>query len=576
MGARDDETGRPAAVALAALVAVATLAPWALGGAPPLALRVVLASALGAAAVALALAALGRGAALPAVPLWPLGGFVALALAQAVPLPPALHAVLAPGSFAVWHPVEPAAAAVLGPGARPVSLDPRTTLQAAALVAALGALAVFASPLLARRRAATAAAGVVAFGGFAMAAYAIVARARFGALLYGSIQVPTVSPFGPFVNKNHFAGWAAMGAALAASLAVGLAAPALARGERDWTTGRRGAGVVLATVAAAAMALAVVVSLSRGGFLALLAGGLALGALALRPRGRRARLVVPGALLAATLGALVLLAAPEPAHERLRSLGGASFRLETWRDTLRLAASSPLVGSGLGAFHDAYPRFKTGQGPLRVEHAESEYLETLAETGLAGLGLAAGGLLLLVRAVARRASRSTAPAAVGCGGLAALAALAAHGLVDFDLRLPSNAALGALAAAAAASLAGPRPRRLSRTASAALALGAILLLGAVARAPGLPVAAAAYELRAAALTPSAEVRALRLARGEAALESAVRCRPADAQAWLLLAHALAAAGDGHGAAALARRAEALDPRRPGLREAVRLLDRDRP
>jgi O-antigen ligase len=566
--ARDDEPGRPSAIALVALTGAATLAPWALGGAPPFAQRALLVGSLGALAVALAFGALGRGAALPAVPLWPLGAFAALAAVQAVPMPPAVLAVLAPGPAAVWHPAEPAVAAALGPGPHPISLDPRTTLRGAAFVAALGGLAALAAPRLARGRAATRAAGAVAAGGFAMAAYAIVARARFGARLYGSIEVPTVFPFGPFVNKNHFAGWTAMGALLAAALAVGLAARAQGGGGRDWTTGRDAILVVLATVAAAAMALAVVVSLSRGGALALLSGTLVLGALVLRRGGRRARRSLPGAALAVSLVALVLLAAPEPAHERLRSLGGASFRVDTWGDALRLAGASPLFGSGLGAFHDAFPRFKTGHGELRVEHAECEYVELLAETGLVGLGLAAAGLGLLVRVSVRRARPSSVAAAVGCGGLAALAALAAHSTVDFDLRLPSNAALAALAAAAAASLAGARPRLLSRAACGALALVALVALAAAAREPGAPVAAAAAELRSAAGSPSAAVRALRLARADSALESAIRRRPADAQAWLLLAYTRAARGEGVAAAALARHAETLDPRRPGMREAV--------
>jgi cytochrome c-type biogenesis protein CcmH/NrfG len=74
----------------------------------------------------------------------------------------------------------------------------------------------------------------------------------------------------------------------------------------------------------------------------------------------------------------------------------------------------------------------------------------------------------------------------------------------------------------------------------------------------------------------AEVLALRLARAEAALDAAVEQRPADAEAWLLLAHTRAARGDTIGAALLARHAEALDPRRPGMREAVRSLTAGRP
>jgi len=68
-------------------------------------------------------------------------------------------------------------------------------------------LAVLAAPALSRPTAAVRALAFLATGGVALSAYAIFARARFGTLLYGRLSVPTVSPFGPFVSKNHFAGW---------------------------------------------------------------------------------------------------------------------------------------------------------------------------------------------------------------------------------------------------------------------------------------------------------------------------------------------------------------------------------
>ena len=97
--------------------------------------------------------------------------------------------------------------------------------------------------------------------------------------------MPTTAPFGPFVSKNHFAGWSEMAALLAAGLALGLADDARRRG-RDWTAGTRAAGVILAVVASLAMALASLASLSRGGTLALAAGACCLLALRLGARSR--------------------------------------------------------------------------------------------------------------------------------------------------------------------------------------------------------------------------------------------------------------------------------------------------
>jgi O-antigen ligase len=582
MVSRPAEPGFPASLALVVLVAIAVLAPWPFGAVEPRALLAVAALALATAALAL-VAGVRRGAALPAVPLWPLAGFLALALLQLVPLPDALHALVAPGSQAVWRPSVPEASAVLGPGSHPVSVDPDTTLRAVALTGGLALLAVLAAPALSRPRAAVRALAFLAAGGSALSAYAIFARARFGALLYGTFPVPTVSPFGPFVSKNHFAGWIAMATLLVSGLALGMADRARGRGG-DWTADPRAGGVVLAVVAALAMALGGLASLSRGGTIALVAGfscfvGLALVRRRPAPGGARFGRAGPWSslVLAGVLGAILVALVPPEAHERIRSLSGASFRLDTWRDSLRLAASSPVLGCGLGAFHDAYPRFKQGHEIVRVEHAENDYVETLAETGVAGLGLALLGLVLLLAAAAKgiAGAPDRAVRGIGMGAVAALVALAVHSAVDFNLRIPSNAALAALAAAATAAAAGVRPRPLSRAGALGLAAGALGLLVAVLLLPDRPWIAARDEVVQAASAPAPAVRRLRLERAAAALERQLGRRPAQAESWLLLGGTRAALGDAAAGAALARHAAWLDPGRPGLAEAVDRLSSTR-
>ena len=563
-------------LALAVLLAVAVASPWPFGAVQPWAILALTTTGLLAAVAGLGLGALRGDARGPALPLWPLAGFVALGLAQLIPLPPAVLAVLAPGSHAVWHPVEPAAAAVLGGGFSPVSLDPDSTLRSVALIVSLGLPVSLAAPAFNRPRLAAAAVATVATGGFLLSAYAIFARARFGTLLYGRFPVPTVAPFGPFVSKNHFAGYVVMAALLTAGLAIGLADSARGR-DRDWTTSSRAGVVVLAMVAAVVMALAGLASLSRGGGIALAAGAAALIALlVLRARGgKRRRGLLPSLVLAGVLGLVLVALVPPETHARMRSLSGASLRLDTWRDGLRLALASPVVGSGLGAFHDAYPRFKRGHGLLRVEHAENDYVETLAETGVVGLGLVlVGGALLLTGSVRGAGSGvGGVVRGVGMGALAGLVALAVHSAVDFNLRIPSNAALAAVLASAAAGAAGVRPRPLSRPVAAAGAVLVLVLLAAVVRLPTEPWLVAREEARLAGVATTPESRALRLERAEIALGRLLRRRPAHAETWLMLAGVRAAGADPGSAASLAGHAVALDPERAALREAAGPLRR---
>jgi O-antigen ligase len=311
------------------------------------------------------------------------------------------------------------------------------------------------------------------------------------------------------------------------------------------------------------MALGVLVSGSRGGAAMLLAGVTAAGMLAFAASASRRRVAAP-VLVAVALCALVFAVLPSRARERLRTATGASYRLDVWREGLRLAATSPLVGTGLGSFHDALPRVKRVHGVQRIEHAENEYVEVLADTGVAGLGLAlAGAGLLFARSGA--AVRRSPPVTRGLamGALAGLTALAVHSLVDFDLRIPSNAALAAVLAAAAAGAVGVRSQPLPRRGSFAAGGVALLLLVRLSTLPPPASAEARERVREAALSGTGDALPLRLERAEASLLRALSRRPGEAETWLQLAAVRTVRGDAS-AAALARHAASLDPQQPDL------------
>ena len=571
----------PARLAAIALAVLAIASPWPFGSVAPWAVYAVSAAALTAATAALVWAGRGSGLLVPAVSLRALLGLLALGAVQCVPLPETLHALIAPGSHQVWHPTEPAAADVLGAIPRPVSVDPDGTLRWLGLTWGLTGLALLAAPAFRASQTARRTALLVVTGGLALATFGIVARARFGALLYGYIPVASGSPFGPFVNKNHFAGYLAMATPLALGLMTSFTERARARGRsRDWAARPEATRVVLAVAAALAMAFAALVALSRGGAISLAAGVVAFFAARhylARPPDARASLLRwrgPGAVL--LVAALLVIALPEDTHQRLRGYAdkpldsSGSFRLDTWRSTLGMVGASPWLGHGMGSFHAAYPRFKRGYGHERVEHAENDYLELLAEGGLVGFGLA----LAVVAGAGRRSwlalrdGQRTTQRGVALGALAGLLALAVHSLVDFNLRIPSNAALAAFLAAAALGSAGVRLVPLSplRCRILAALVGSCLLATSsiwLARDED-----PAEILQRAASAPSAVARSLRVRQADAVLRSAVNRRPADAPSWLLLAWIYAERGDATAATALATHAVSLDPQHAALRAAA--------
>src|SRR5262249_13105423 len=144
---------------------------------------------------------------------------------------------------------------------------------------------------------------------------------------------------------------------------------------------------------------------------------------------------------------------------------------------------------------------------------------------------------------------------LAAGSLGGLAALLVHSAFDFDLRIPSNAVMAALLVSMA--LAGVAVRTTSAwTARALAALFGLAVLASVPRAafpvdPDAGWGAAREEARLAAASAAPEARRLRLDLTERALRATLRRRPAQAEAWLLLAGVRADRGDPE-AAELAR------------------------
>ncbi len=251
-----------------------------------------------------------------------------------------------------------------------------------------------------------------------------------------------VAVTGTYVNRNHFAGLLEMGFPLAVMMAGAL-------WRKGTTRQRRPAWVALGTVAllgaAGSMLAAVVVSLSRMGFLSTLAAvGLAAFAVMLSraKRGWSWRLAIPAAVVMALLiflptKALVGRFAELAASEQLTR----DTRLEIWRDTIHVIGAYKWTGCGLGAYERGLYAYKTVAPTNTVDFAHNDYLQILAELGIPGAALAAalGGMIFwdVLQAVLWNRRGRNWELAVGL--LGALLAMGIHSLADFNLYIPANA-----------------------------------------------------------------------------------------------------------------------------------------
>jgi len=113
------------------------------------------------------------------------------------------------------------------------------------------------------------------------------------------------------------------------------------------------------------------------------------------------------------------------------------------RDSIRMFASHPFLGSGFGSFATAFPRYRVFYDGFFINHAHDDYLELLLEMGLAGFSVAVWFIVVLYREGLRnlRPARFSPAALISIASLAGCTGLLAHSFIDFNLHIPANAAL---------------------------------------------------------------------------------------------------------------------------------------
>jgi uncharacterized membrane protein len=204
------------------------------------------------------------------------------------------------------------------------------------------------------------------------------------------------------------------------------------------------------------LVLGILMSRSRGATLfGLAAAAFGLAAVSLRVSGssRGLRVAVPlFALLVLAAAALIGFGAATARFSADQLTSSAGFRGELARTSLQGALAFWPVGSGWGTYDIVYPRFQPASLPGFANHAHMDYIEMLFEGGIAFVLLAAAfawlagqrAIHLATTARRERTLDRDAMAAALCGF--GLLGLLLHSLVDFNLRIPANAILGALLA----------------------------------------------------------------------------------------------------------------------------------
>ena len=250
----------------------------------------------------------------------------------------------------------------------------------------------------------------------------------------------------PFVNPNHLSTLAGIGLVCAVGFLVGesrgLWRPDTPRQEKL----RRFLEMVVAkywyvVASCLVLAAALVMSISRGGFVAAAFGFIAL--LAALMRQSRPRASFSFVLVLGTALAVIALFGPGLARllDRIDQTDlGADQRIAIYENSLDAIAASPLLGYGLGSFKSVYRMYDRSNLTTVVDAAHNSFLENTLELGIVGSLVLFSAIMVPVitcwnGAALRRQDQHIPAVAFGVSILCA-----AHSLVDFPMQIPAIAA----------------------------------------------------------------------------------------------------------------------------------------
>jgi O-antigen ligase len=359
-----------------------------------------------------------------------------------------------------------------------ISMDAEASRVAVVSVFFLLVLALAAANFIKDRARLGRVATFLVFYGLALAVFALIQSFTWDGAFYW-FRPTRATGFGPFANRDHFAGYMEMlmpfPAALIATRAI--------RGEQRFVYGFAAAMMVIATVA----------SLSRGGMLSAAAEGAFITVWALRSKraskssrlksrpgidrgplsgdrwpasgdrwtdrvnrrpvsGRSAALTAVlivamltgvGAVGISWIGAdPIINKATQTVTEIQEGAGNHISRQWIWSDTWEMIKAHPITGVGIGAYETVYPMFSHSNGRMIVAQSHNDYLQVIADCGIAGAVLMVLFLVALFRAMSG-ALKIDDPqiSAVALACSTGLIGILVHSLFDFNLQIPSNALL---------------------------------------------------------------------------------------------------------------------------------------
>jgi O-antigen ligase len=250
-----------------------------------------------------------------------------------------------------------------------------------------------------------------------------------------------------FINRNHFATWQGLALLCAIAwfyqhMARPEVMPYFVPKDRDQKLEDFILKAWKPLMAVLLMVTALVLTHSRGGFTAALAGTITLLLLLDRRGSARKGLSRATVIAALVVASISFYLTSEVLMDRIEHTDLTSEeRLAVFSNVNRGIADNPLLGFGYGTFSDSFRLYDRNEEPFHYDRAHNTWLEDAFELGLPAslaLYLALAGLAVICwRGVGQRHRDWVYPAT----GVAATVLVGVHATVDFSLQLPAVAIL---------------------------------------------------------------------------------------------------------------------------------------
>ena len=392
--------------------------------------------------------------------IWSLAAALALVVlavgAQLVPLRVSTIERLSPHTIWLLTRYDVYFAATGAQAPHPLSISPNDTMLALAAFVSFGLLICGSARALSRHEVRTLCGGVVILG-LVLALIAFIQKATSNGRIYGFwVPIEGRDPFGPFVNRNHFAGWML----LCLPMAVGYFCGRIVRGTRTaksgwrnqvvWWASAEASRTLLAGFSIVVMAIALVLTFSRSGIAGFILAMIVSAYYVVRRQTRRTRLLTV-VYLAGVVGIAIGWVGLDPVVSRFMSqdMFDMNGRIGAWIDAWNIVRRFPLTGTGLNTYGVATLFYQTADLVHHYSTAHNDYLQLAAEGGLLVCAPALLAIGLLVDGISRRlrdASPESPDYWIRAGCATGLLAVGLQEIGDFSLQIPGNAVLFCLLA----------------------------------------------------------------------------------------------------------------------------------